>query len=131
MSLDVNGTVVQLGAEPFTFDGDAVTHGALLASAVIDFNVMVRRGAFSATTERMPAGSSPFAVTGDTGSPSTVIVVAPPEGARLEIEQLGLDVALAGYDAVMIEEVTAPLRGMVTSTGSAVSVVLRRPRAAR
>jgi environmental stress-induced protein Ves len=129
MELDIAGTRVRLGSEPFTFDGAAVTHGALLASAVTDFNVMVRRGEFTATTERMPAGRSPLAVTGRTGSPSTVIVVAPAAGAQLEVEQLGLDAALAGYDAVMIEEVTMPLHGMLTSPGSGVLVVLAPERA--
>ncbi|MHA6695035.1 HutD/Ves family protein [Homoserinimonas sp. A520] len=125
MELNVAGRQVRLGAEPFTFDGAAETHGALLTSAVTDFNVMVRRGEYSASTERMPAGQSSFAVPGDTtGSPSTVIVVAPATGAHFEVEQLGLDLALAGYDAVIIEEVTTPLHGIVTSTGSGVRVVL-------
>lgn len=126
MELDIAGTRVRLGSEPFTFDGAAVTHGALLASAVTDFNVMVRRGEFSATTERMPAGRSSFAVTGRTGLPSTVIVVAPAVGAKLEVEQLGLDIAMSGYDAVLIEEATTPLHGVMTSSGSGVTVVLTR-----
>jgi environmental stress-induced protein Ves len=129
MSLKVDGAEVRLGAEPFTFDGAAVTHGSLLASAVTDFNVMVRRGEFTATTERIPAGRSPLAVTGRSGSPSTVIVVAPAAGAQLKVEQLGLDVAMDGYDAVMIEEVTMPLHGMVTSPGSGILVILTPERA--
>ncbi|MHA6668367.1 HutD/Ves family protein [Homoserinimonas sp. A447] len=125
MELDVAGSRVCLGAEPFTFDGAAETHGALRTSAVTDFNVMVRRGEFTADTQRIPAGQGCFTVPGETtGSPSTVIVVAPATGAHLEVEQLGLDLALAGYDAVMIEEVTTPLHGIATSTGSGVSVVL-------
>ncbi len=53
-------------------------------------------------------------MTGQTGSPNTVIVAAGAVGAQLEVEQLGVDVALTRCDAVMIEGVTTPLRGTVT-----------------
>lgn len=125
MVLKVVGTEVRLGSEPFTFDGEAMTHGSLLGSAVTDFNVMVSRGLFTASTERIAAGRSVFgAALQPSRLPATVVVVAPSSGARFEVAQLGLDLELAAYDAVMIEGVTAPLQGTVTSTGSSVQVAL-------
>ncbi|EPR77214.1 hypothetical protein ADILRU_0451 [Leifsonia rubra CMS 76R] len=125
MVLKVAGAEVRLGSEPFTFDGEAMTHGSLLGSAVTDFNVMVRRGLFTASTERIAAGRRVFGTAVQSpGAPRIFIVVAPPSGARIELAQLGLDLELAAYDAVMIEGVTAPLQGTVTSPGSSVQVVL-------
>jgi hypothetical protein len=77
----------------------------------------------------MPAGQSAIAVTGQAGLPRTVIVVAPAAGAQLEVEQLGIDIAMSGYDAVMIEGLETPLRGTLTSRGSGVLVVLATERA--
>jgi environmental stress-induced protein Ves len=125
MELEVAGTRVRLGPEPFTFDGEAPTSGTLRGSAVTDFNVMVRRGEFSSSTERIAAGRSSFRTRFHAAQPpSTVILVAPASGARLEFEALGFDLELAAHDAVMVDGVTAPLHGTVTSAGSSVLVVL-------
>lgn len=131
MSLNVAGTEVRIGQEPYTFDGAATTHGALRGSAVTDFNVMVRRGRYGASTERL-AGRSAFTVpSAVTAQPCTVVVVAPSAGAHLQIEELDLDLQLGAYDAVMIDRVTAPLNGIIASAGSAVTVALTPDRGLR
>lgn len=125
MSLNVAGAEVRIGSEPFTFDGAATTHGALRGSPVIDFNVMVRRGLFSASTERIVAGTSSFSVpAAGTSARCTVFVVAPASGARLEIAELGLELELSSYDAVRIDGVATPLDCRAQSTGSIVAVTL-------
>jgi len=125
MLLNVDGTEVLLGSEPFTFDGAGTIRGTLRGSAVTDFNVMVKRGEFNATTERIAPGHSSFRTSAEQWhSPGTIVVVAPASGARIEVEPLGLDVQLAAYDAVRIDGVTSSLQGTIRSPGSSVLVVL-------
>lgn len=125
MSLNIAGVEVRIDSEPFTFDGGAVSYGALRGSAVTDFNVMIERGQYDSSTQRIAAGRSEFDVPSDlSGFSCTVIVVAPASGAYLEIKQLGIDVALSAYDAIMIDGATMPLHCQMTSPDSGALVVL-------
>ncbi len=67
MDLEVAGTApVRLTdtSAPFSFPGDAATSAKLVAGAITDLNVMVRRGQWHATVERLTVNQPAIVKTG-------------------------------------------------------------------
>ncbi|MEY9843470.1 HutD family protein [Streptacidiphilus sp. MAP5-3] len=97
MALTVDGveTIVSERFQPFHFSGDAKTDCRLLGGPLVDFNVMTRRGAVSATVTF---------VTEETALSGTVLVVAFDGSATFGDIQLGpLDAALVTNSATVLE----------------------------
>ncbi|MBF9070974.1 HutD/Ves family protein [Streptacidiphilus fuscans] len=97
MALTVDGveTVVSERFQPFHFSGDAKTDCRLLGGPLVDFNVMTRRGAVSATVTFV---TEPTALSG------TTLVVVFEGAAKIEGIELGsLDAAFITDSALVLE----------------------------
>ena len=100
MRLAVEGTrdrVLSSETGPYAFPGDVATAAELIEGAVLDFNVMTRRGRFSHSVTRKT-----FAVPGKLELPAGTGLVFLVSGSG-RVGQAGASTLVEAHDAVLVE----------------------------
>jgi hypothetical protein len=112
---DVPSALLSADGDPFAFPGDVPAHGRLVGGAVVDLNVMTRRGRVAHAVARLAAGATlPPLQPGE-----TAVLVCTRPGLRLQGP--GAPSALARHDALRIDRFVPPWR----VDGPGLLVVLR------
>ena len=97
---------VQLTADgdPFAFPGDVPSHGRLVGGAIVDLNVMTRRGRVAHTVTRLAAGATLPSLQPD----AVAILVC--TGPALRLQGPDAPPPLARHDALRIDGSVPPWR---------------------
>ncbi|MFZ4533759.1 MAG: HutD family protein [Alsobacter sp.] len=101
---DAPSALLSADGDPFAFPGDVPAHGRLVGGAVVDLNVMTRRGRVAHAVARLAAGATlPPLQPGE-----TAVLVCTRPGLRLQGP--GAPSALALHDALRIDGPVPPWR---------------------